>query len=226
MSNDRQTAKGTYLLLIRLNQATKLTIGRLGTFHFPAGWYAYAGSALGPGGIQARLARHLRAEKRVHWHIDYLLEHGAVGKSWQIASPARLECAWAAAIRQLPRAELLVPHFGASDCRCPGHLIYWPHRPSDRQIADALRNVSPEARSIQCNVHPTSTSRGMSSPLRAQTASINTYSPPETSECPPNNTGTGHDIAASVNRRTNGSAMASGQKRSELKRSLAGGQTL
>ena len=30
------------------------------------------------GGLDARVARHLRAEKKLHWHIDYLLERASV----------------------------------------------------------------------------------------------------------------------------------------------------
>ena len=153
MGNDRRGARGTYLLWIRLDQPAPITVGRLGTFPFPAGWYAYAGSALGPGGLEARLARHLqarrgRAKKRLHWHIDYLLQHAHVAQVWQIISPARLECAWASAIRALPGAETPVPGFGASDCRCSAHLVYLMDRPGDRLIAEALRGISPPSCSI------------------------------------------------------------------------------
>ena len=34
------------------------------------GCYVYAGSARGPGGIRARVRRHLRPDKTPHWHID------------------------------------------------------------------------------------------------------------------------------------------------------------
>jgi Uri superfamily endonuclease len=137
-------AKGTYLLLIRLDRSTALPVGRLGTFPFCKGWYAYAGSALGPGGLQARLARHAREKKRVHWHIDYLLGHACLVQSWQLACPIRLECEWAAALLRLPEACVAVRYFGASDCRCPGHLIYWPSRPQDDQIEATLRGAAPD----------------------------------------------------------------------------------
>jgi len=38
------------------------------------GYYIYIGSAFGPGGVRARMLRHLRADKPKHWHIDYLRE--------------------------------------------------------------------------------------------------------------------------------------------------------
>ena len=41
---------GTYVLLLQLPTDEELTIGKLGTFDFPAGWYTYVGSAFGSGG--------------------------------------------------------------------------------------------------------------------------------------------------------------------------------
>jgi Uri superfamily endonuclease len=143
MTVDRRAQKGTYLLVARLKRAARIQVGKLGQFDFAAGWYAYAGSALGPGGLEARLARHARRDKRNHWHIDYLLQHAVLEEIWQAAWPQRLECAWAAAIAGLPGAQLPVRGFGASDCRCAAHLIYLPERLDDGRIAARLCNVSP-----------------------------------------------------------------------------------
>jgi len=44
---------------------------RPGQIPFPAGWYVYTGSARN--GLAQRVGRHLRHNKRKHWHIDYLL---------------------------------------------------------------------------------------------------------------------------------------------------------
>ncbi len=114
---------GSYCLVVWLETDANMTIGRLGTFDFPAGIYLYFGSALGPGGVAARVARHRRVEKRCHWHIDYLLEQAAIVEVWTVLSNERLECRWAAAARCQPGAGIAVPRFGASDCRCPGHLV-------------------------------------------------------------------------------------------------------
>ena len=67
---------GAYILLTHLAQGEEIEVGRLGTFLFCRGEYAYVGSAMG--GLDARVARHLRAEKKLHWHIDYLLERASV----------------------------------------------------------------------------------------------------------------------------------------------------
>jgi Uri superfamily endonuclease len=151
MTDIPTSAMGTYLLLARLSEPTRLTVGRLGAFCFQAGWYAYAGSALGPGGLRARLARHARTQKRIHWHIDYLLKAARLETSWQAVCPIRLECTWAATLSKLPSAQIAIQKFGASDCRCPGHLIYWPTRPNDPLVSQALQSHSPEQCSVQRN---------------------------------------------------------------------------
>jgi hypothetical protein len=63
---------GAYLLHLRLHQPRILRVGRLGEFSFAAGEYLYTGSACGPGGLRARLGRHLRGGGKPHWHIDSL----------------------------------------------------------------------------------------------------------------------------------------------------------
>jgi Uri superfamily endonuclease len=115
------SAPGTYVLIVRIEQPLTLAIGRLGTVLLPAGRYAYVGSAHGPGGLRARLSRHLRPDKPLHWHIDYLTAAAPIRAIWLRASPERLECAWAREI--IARGSVPVPRFGSSDCSCPAHLI-------------------------------------------------------------------------------------------------------
>ncbi|MBC7224523.1 MAG: GIY-YIG nuclease family protein [Anaerolineae bacterium] len=120
---------GLYALVCSLPQPARIAVGRLGEVHFPSGWYVYVGSARGPGGLAARVGRHLRAEKRVHWHVDHLLAWAQVQEAWGRPSAASSECAWAQALARLPGARRWPQGFGASDCRCPGHCIAFPHRP-------------------------------------------------------------------------------------------------
>jgi len=64
---------GTYALILHLSKKLeRIEIGKLGRFAFDAGFYVYVGSAFGPGGLKARLQRHLRTDKPLHWHIDLL----------------------------------------------------------------------------------------------------------------------------------------------------------
>lgn len=118
--------KGTYALLIALEREASIAVGRLGLFAFPEGYYLYVGSARG--GLQPRVRRHLGSEKRLRWHIDYLLEHAGVVEVWYAEDLK--ECLWATVAREMPGARVLVPRFGSSDCRCPSHLIYFPVLPS------------------------------------------------------------------------------------------------
>ena len=122
-------ARGTYVLVLRLVEETHIRVGRLGEFSFPAGHYLYVGSAQGSGGLEARFARHRRAEKRLHWHIDYLTRCADIIDVWYVESPRRLECVVAEAIAALPDARVPVPGFGSSDCRCPAHLFYFSELP-------------------------------------------------------------------------------------------------
>lgn len=132
---------GTYVLALWLGSPRRVVIGRLGEFKFPAGWYLYVGSALGPGGVRARVQRHwrhLRSGKRAHWHVDYLREQAIWGGAWACDSDQGLECHWAAALRLLPRARVIAPGFGASDCRCPTHLIHVPALPAEEWFTSTL----------------------------------------------------------------------------------------
>jgi Uri superfamily endonuclease len=117
------------VLILRLSRPTTASVGRLGHFRFPAGWYAYVGSAHGPGGLVARVSRHLRSPKTRHWHVDYLRAHGQPVEIWYTVEPQKRECAWAQALAAFPGASIPVPRFGASDCRCPAHLIHFAEPP-------------------------------------------------------------------------------------------------
>jgi Uri superfamily endonuclease len=114
---------GTYALVIALKVGIRLRIGKLGIYNLPPGYYVYVGSALG--GLSGRLRHHLRSEKRLHWHIDYLLRQAAVAQIWYAMGPDRLECKWNATLWNLPGATPSIPGFGASDCHCSTHLTHF-----------------------------------------------------------------------------------------------------
>jgi len=138
---DIPRAPGTYALLICLPTSHTVTVGNLGTFELAAGWYMYAGSARGPGGLHARLSRHARAEKRPHWHIDYLLQVARLISVWYVVSNLRLECHWADALSSLPDTHIPVAGFGASDCRCAAHLLYVERRPGNGAVLWSFHGV-------------------------------------------------------------------------------------
>jgi len=132
---------GSYVLIMRLAHPATITIGKLGTFEFRTGWYAYAGSALGPGGLAARLAYHRRPSKSNHWHIDFLLTQAELVEIWWAEENKRKECVWASALRAIPGARVPVANFGASDCRCLSHLVHFHQQPDFAHFSRALSDL-------------------------------------------------------------------------------------
>ena len=119
---------GTYALVTILGVECRLQVGKLGIHSLVPGYYVYVGSALG--GLSGRLGHHLRSEKKLHWHIDYLLREVEVVQIWYAFGQLKLECTWNAIVGDLPGAMSSTPGFGASDCRCSSHLTYFPAMPS------------------------------------------------------------------------------------------------
>ncbi len=127
---------GTYTLVIERRTGGTLSVGALGDLSFPAGWYAYTGSALGSGGF-ARLDRHERVaagEHDVrHWHVDYLLGAEDVALDTVVRSAGfDVECAVA---RRIDGEA--VTDFGCSDCECGSHLAFRERR--DLSVASVER---------------------------------------------------------------------------------------
>lgn len=137
---------GTYVLVLRAKRNGVLRIGRLGEMPLCPGYYLYVGSALGPGGLRRRLERHLRAEKRPHWHIDYLRAATDVCELWTVADPARRECDWSRAVGRMPGAAIPLPGFGSSDCRCPSHLFRFSSLPLFEEFCALSAEIAPDGR--------------------------------------------------------------------------------
>lgn len=134
------SSRGVYVLILSLAAEATMIVGRLRTARFPTGIYLYVGSAMGPGGLAARLARHCREQKTRHWHIDYLLEPATVEAIWWQVTNERIECRWAAAALALPGASVPVARFGASDCTCRTHLVHLTTMP-DATVFAGLAEV-------------------------------------------------------------------------------------
>jgi len=114
-------AGGAYALLIRLDRPLVLDIGAFAGAVLRRGLYAYCGSAYGPGGLRARVARHMRPGKTPHWHVDCLTAAGMVE-----------DCAIRVGGRECDLVDdlaasggrIVLPGFGSSDCRrCAAHLL-------------------------------------------------------------------------------------------------------
>ena len=112
---------GAYALYFELTETVTLPIDRLGHPVLDPGTYVYAGSAYGPGGIRARVARHLRRDKKPHWHVDHL---GARVVCTRVETfPGGTECGVIADLLAAG-ADTPVAGFGSSDCKtCAAHLV-------------------------------------------------------------------------------------------------------
>ena len=71
------SSPGVYLLLLESLVYHAVRVDRRGSriAVLEPGLYVYVGSAWGPGGLAARIARHIgaRRKRRLHWHIDRIL---------------------------------------------------------------------------------------------------------------------------------------------------------
>jgi Uri superfamily endonuclease len=137
---------GIYLLLLRLEVPIRLTIGALGRFSFPAGWYVYTGTSRR--NLHARLERHFAARKKKRWHIDFLTSAamltpvGAVMFAGETAEEG--ECTLNRRVGALLGLVQFTPGFGASDCQngCGAHLWYTARPVSLLQLAGVAPGAS------------------------------------------------------------------------------------
>lgn len=114
---------GTYALILSSLARRSIRVGRLGTLRLRPGFYIYVGSALGPGGLRARIAHHLRRAKRPRWHIDYLRACLKPDQIWYFCDPMRCEHQCAKALEIVAGRSVPLSKFGASDC--DSHLFFF-----------------------------------------------------------------------------------------------------
>ncbi len=111
---------GLYIAVFYLPIEQRITIGRRGRYRFRPGVYFYVGSA--QKNLSARIERHARTDKALRWHIDYLSVKAPMIGAITVSGSRERECQMAAELKGA--YELVIPGFGASDCRCGGHLFY------------------------------------------------------------------------------------------------------
>jgi Uri superfamily endonuclease len=169
---------GVYLLRLHVTRPLRVSLGRLRggrRFAFHRGPYLYVGSALGLRGascLARRLLRHATRRagppqplqhhlrhafpaflppraKRLHWHVDYLLDEPAVFLTGALVlrTSCPLESSLAAWLGAKPTTSVPVPGAGASDASGPAHLFgvvpfphWWPElcRAAAYRFAEAL----------------------------------------------------------------------------------------
>jgi Uri superfamily endonuclease len=128
---------GTYVLILFLKQQRSIAVGKLGKTSFPSGYYAYVGSAFGPGGLAARLGHHLFSNARPHWHIDYLSRHAKTEELWLTEFDQPREHSWASVMERLRISAPAFKGFGCTDCKCPSHLFYFPGPPPFKRFRES-----------------------------------------------------------------------------------------
>jgi Uri superfamily endonuclease len=137
---------GTYVVFFRLTRPKKrLTIGALGTFDFPAGTYAYLGSAFGAGGVRNRTGRHLTPGTKKKWNIDWLKPHCTPLAVWWTHDRRKVEFGWASILGALPGAGCPVKGFGAADNPDGNtHLVRFDELPSLAGFRRRARRYMPD----------------------------------------------------------------------------------
>lgn len=130
--------KGCYCLIIHLDENKELKIGSRLKIDFSKGYYVYVGSAMN--NLESRVKRHISSSKKLHWHVDYLLQHGKV-KEVIYNLDKKVECDLA---KQLSLKNKYVKDFGCSDCQCESHLFYF------KKENDAIEEVINAYNSIAC----------------------------------------------------------------------------
>lgn len=115
--------KGSYLLLIRLPRGRSIkTKGR--SFALGGGYYVYVGSAMNS--LEKRVERHFRKDKKLHWHIDFLLVEAKLLGAYLIPSEERLE---ERISLEVGRYGEPVPGFGAGDVSINTNLYRFEEAP-------------------------------------------------------------------------------------------------
>ncbi|MDZ4172163.1 MAG: GIY-YIG nuclease family protein [Methanobacteriaceae archaeon] len=138
--------KGTYCLIIEVCEDVKLKVGRLGQLNLKSGFYVYTGSALNS--LGSRIKRHLSSEKKLHWHVDYLLlnKKSKIDDVLFAISEDKIECQIADYISQ--KGEQIVG-FGCSDCNCNSHLIYFKNSDeAHKNVEDAFKSLDMEIKDL------------------------------------------------------------------------------
>jgi Uri superfamily endonuclease len=144
-------ANGTYVLVVFVPQMKRLKIGRLGTYDIIPGFYAYVGSAFGPGGLHARIHHHLESVTQPHWHIDYLLAFAEPVEVWYALAGRKLEQDLAEVLERSSGWRMPIPRFGASDYHRSrtSHLFYAKRRPSFHRFQQEVNGAMGEPIEIE-----------------------------------------------------------------------------
>lgn len=140
--------KGIYAIIINISEKLDLNIGKNRNYNFLPGYYIYIGSAFGThsNNIENRLSRHFSNNKKLFWHIDYLLNCSKIKiiKAFYAKTNLKKECELSAQFFNYSNADLY-KNFGNSDCKadCNTHLYYFGNISNLEDITiNAFKNIN------------------------------------------------------------------------------------
>lgn len=120
--------RGSYFLVILLEN-DKVIRTKAREFPLKAGYYVYVGSAMNS--LEKRVERHFREDKKLHWHIDYLLREAKLLRAYLIPSEERLEEKLSLEVSKFGEP---VEGFGAGDVRVNTNLYRFEEEPDTALI--------------------------------------------------------------------------------------------
>ncbi len=112
-----------YFIILKLDDDREIEVGKLGKIDFKKGYYIYVGSA--KRGFSKRIQRHLKKNKKLWWHIDYLTIKADVIEVFKSEADEHKLAELASKFYEG------IKGFGSSDCRCYSHLFYTPDYPTE-----------------------------------------------------------------------------------------------
>jgi len=117
---------GIYILELFLPKRTILSHNKFKNQVFSIGYHYYIGSAQKY--LLQRIERHRRKEKKLRWHIDYLLNNREVliSNIYTISNlPKNQECKLVDNLISEMQLKVVIKNFGNSDCKsCESHLLF------------------------------------------------------------------------------------------------------
>ncbi|NJE07908.1 DUF123 domain-containing protein [Thermococcus sp. M39] len=126
--------RGSYLLVIKVERDLVVRTKRK-EFPLKAGYYVYVGSAMNS--LEKRVERHFKKDKKLHWHIDFLLKEAELLRAYLIPSDAKIEEELS---REVAKFGKPVKGFGASDLRIGSNLHYFKDEP-DKILIGILQKL-------------------------------------------------------------------------------------
>ncbi len=134
--------RGSYFLVIKVERDVIVRTKRK-EFPLKAGYYVYVGSAMNS--IEKRVERHFKKDKKLHWHIDFLLKESELLRAYLIPSDAKIEKELSMEVSKFGKP---IEGFGASDLKINSNLYYFKDEP-DEILTTILRKLGLKWKSVK-----------------------------------------------------------------------------